>query len=91
MWIKVGTLKLIRTSGASYQALCQFWGEETPAILEIRSDLRHNEERRIQHYDIKCPAPYFKEYLNEMKNNFRFDVEGVGKVTFDISKFLKAQ
>lgn len=43
MWIKVGTLKLIRTSNASYNVLCQFWGEATPARLSTRFDTSNNE------------------------------------------------
>lgn len=29
------------------------------------------------------------EYLHEMKNNLRLDVEGVGKISLDITKFIK--
>lgn len=42
MWIKVGTLKLIRTTNAAYNVLCQFWGETTPAILITRFDTPNN-------------------------------------------------
>lgn len=38
---------------------------------------------------IKCPITIFVEYLEEMRNNLRLEVEGVGKVTFDITKFMK--
>lgn len=45
MWIKTGTIKLIRTTNAaSYNVLCQFWGETTPAVLSTRYDTLHNEE-----------------------------------------------
>ena len=89
MWVTIGTLKLIRTSNANYSVKCQFWGEPSPAILETRSDLSHNDEQRTQRYDVKCPAPYFAEYLTEMNNKFRLEVTDVGKVSFDMSKFLK--
>ena len=89
MWITVGTLKLIRTSSANYSVRCQFWGEPSPAILETRSDLAYNDEERTQKYDIKCPAPYFAEYLTEMNNKFKLEVQEVGKVNFDMTKLLK--
>ena len=67
MWIQIGTLKLVRTSNAYYNVNCQFWGEKSPAILETRSDLPNNEANRLQKYNIKCPAPIFKEYLEEIE------------------------
>lgn len=43
MWIRIGTIKLIRTSNICYKVVCQFWGESTPAILSTRFDTPNNE------------------------------------------------
>jgi len=47
MWIRVGSLKLVRPSTQSYKVNIQFWGENTPATLYTSQTVSN-----MQEYDV---------------------------------------
>jgi len=49
MWIRIGNLKLVRSTKPDHNVLVQFWGEQTPAVLLSKSNsINKNEENTLQ-------------------------------------------